>query len=196
MRVLPRESLHRNLRAPRSCSRCSTLLNYPHVNERGGLGCQKVEHGMAHQPGVVGITPSEPPAPAAPCTPGSTRSARGPALPEHRHGGHQGTLGTPSRVPTFSHAGVNEQLLITDGHALSHADVSWKQPRQRQSLLPRKFLHSGTPCLALHAELETSLQAPVPLPSWLLGDMLPHGRGVAGTRGTPETGSGSQQGRC
>lgn len=152
MRVLLRGCLHRNLQAPRSCSCCSPLLNYPHVNEKGGLGCQKVEHGMVHQPRAAGITPSQPPAPPVPAasrTPCSTRGAGGLALPKHRHGAHQGTLGTPRQLLTFSHSchiRVNERLLITGGHA----DVSWKQPGQRQSLLPGKFLHSGTPCLAPH----------------------------------------------
>lgn len=43
MLVLPRGCLHRNLQAPRSCSCCSPLLNHPHVNEKGGSGCQKVD---------------------------------------------------------------------------------------------------------------------------------------------------------
>lgn len=111
---------------------------------------------MAHQPGVVATTPPQPPASCLYCSahPMQHSWCRGPAPPEHGHSGCQGALG----MLIFSHschAEANKQLLITDGHGVSHADVSWKQPGQRQSPLPRKLFHSGTLCLA-----------PCPMQSW------------------------------
>lgn len=49
-----------------------------------------------------------------------------------------------------------------------------------QSLHPGNFLRSGNPSLA---ELETPLQAPVPVPAWLLGDTRPRGEEQQGRRG-------------
>ena len=161
VRVLPRGCLHRKPQAHRSGS--STLQNCPRLNQRGGLGHQNSSLAWCCSLGVcVCIMPSQPPVPPAPaalCTP---HGAGGLTLPKHWHGGHKGTLMMPSRMFTFRHschAGINEQLLITGGHALSHTDVSWKQPGQRQSLLSWEVpsLWDPLPGTPPHHTLETSL---------------------------------------